>query len=87
MIETKNLWEVLTEEHREILNKKDIEFKEHFGYAQCVRYWFDRLSKKTSVLQMDIFEWRNLKHDLEYESIDETYEKVFVNQLLNEKPA
>jgi len=82
-----NLWEILTEDHRKILIKEDIRFKEQFGYAQCVMYWFDRLSKKTSVLQMDIYEWRNLKNDLGFESIDDTYKHVFEKQLLNERPA
>ena len=78
-----NLWEQLSKETRKELTKKDIEFQCLFGYSQQTMYWFDKLSKINSHLELPIDQWSFLKGDLGLDSIDDTYRRL-LNELSNE---
>jgi hypothetical protein len=72
----KTLWEKLSEETRKQLTIKDVEFKEKFGYSQQTMYWFNKLSKINSHIELPIDQWSFLKDDLGLDSIDDTYRRL-----------
>lgn len=79
----KTLWEQLSEETRKELTIKDIQFKGRFGYSQPTMYWFDRMSKLNSILDLNINQWSSLKDDLSLDSIDDAYKRL-LNEVNNE---
>ena len=72
-----NLWEKLSEEKKNLFNQKDDEFRELFGYHPEMRYWFMKLSKYNSLLDINILEWKHISSDLDCENIDEAYLLMF----------
>ena len=79
----KTLWEKLSEETRKELTIVDVEFQEQFGYSKQTMYWFDRLSKINSHLDLPINLWSFLKADLRLDSIDDTYRRL-LNEVSDE---
>ena len=55
-----NLWQKLSEEKKNLFNKRDDEFRELFGYHPEMRYWFMKLSKLNTLLDINILEWKHI---------------------------
>ena len=73
----KTLWEQLSEETREKLTNKDIEFDRDLGsQSNGIRYWFNRFSAIDHLFDLRIDQWRHLKNDLGLDTIDEAYWKI-----------
>jgi len=69
------LWEKLSNEHREMLKKCDLETS-HI----CPKYWESKLSSKQYEGELNIYCWTQLRNDLGFNTIDETYENTFNNE-------
>ena len=72
-----NLWEKLSEEKKNLFNQRDDEFRERFGYGKEMRYWFMKLSKLNTLLDVDILQWKHISSDLGCDSIDDAYLVMF----------
>ena len=79
----KTLWEQLSEETRKELTIRDVEFKERFSYSQETMYWFNKLSKLNNLLDLPINQWKFLKSDLGFDTIDAAYDRL-LNEVSNE---
>jgi len=71
------LWEKLSKEHREVLKKCDIETS-HI----CPNYWEYKLSSKRYEGELSIHSWVELRNDLKFNTIEETYENTFNNETI-----
>ena len=72
-----NLFEKLSNEHKQMILDWDVEFLlEYNRFNSGMR---KTLEKKDSILQLDITDWALLKSILNYDTIDDTYINTFNN--------